>query len=144
MLYEQFIRGLKIDIAIEIFNWDKLFQNKDIHDQLKLFSEAILNTVYNDIPNKYVTCSDKSAPWLNDHTKCLIKSENKILKMYLKDGGPTLDYKKLQTSRTDLTEAVSSSKNSYYEWLANTFKACVCYFFCFSQRKYFKSYQKCF
>ena len=33
--------------AIEIFNWEKLFQNKTILDQLKLFNEAIASIVHN-------------------------------------------------------------------------------------------------
>ena len=44
-----------INEAIEIFNWEKLFQNKNIHDEIKLFIEAIVNS-YNGIPNQCTTC----------------------------------------------------------------------------------------
>ena len=40
-------------------------------------------------------------------------------KKYLKDKRPDSVYENLQTITWDLTEAGSSSKNVYYEWLAN-------------------------
>ena len=40
---------------------------------------------------------------------------------YLKDGRPDSVYENLQTITWDITEAVSSSKNVYYEWLAHKF-----------------------
>ena len=102
-----------------MFNWEKLFQNKNIHDQLKLFNETIVNIVSNYIPNKFITCNDKDLPWLNDHTKRLINLKIEIFRKYLKDGRPDSVYENLQTITRDLTEATSNSKNVYYERLAN-------------------------
>ena len=101
-----------------MFNWEKLFQNKNIHDQLKLFNETIVNIVSNYIPNKFIICNDKDPPWLNDHTKRLINLKNKIFKKHLKDGRPKSVYENLQAITWDLTEAVTNSKN-VYERLAN-------------------------
>ena len=108
-----------INKAIEMFNWEKLFQNKNIHDQLKLFNETIVNIVSNYIPNKFITCNEKDLPWLNDHIKRLINLKNEIFKKYLKDGRPGSVHENLQTITWDLTEAVSSSKNVYYGRLVN-------------------------
>ena len=102
-----------INKAIEMFNWEKLFQNKNIHDQLKLFNETIVSIVSNYIPNKFIICNGKDTPW---H---LTNLKNEIFKKYLKDGRPGSVYGNLQTITWDLTEAVSSSKNVYYERLAN-------------------------
>ena len=105
--------------AIEMFNWEKLFQNKNIHDQLKLFNETIVNIVSNYIPNKFITCNEKDLPWLNDHIKRLINLKNEIFIKYLTNRRPDSVYKNLQTITWDLAEAVSSSKNVYYEQLSN-------------------------
>ena len=116
-LYERLVWDYKnadsqsINKAIEMFNWEKLFQNKNIHDQLKLFNETIVNIVSNYIPNKFITCNDKDPPWLNDHIKRLINLKNEIFKKYLKDGRPDSVYENLQTITRDLTEATSNSKN---------------------------------
>ena len=48
-----------INKAIEMLNWKKLFQNKNIYDQLKLFNKTIVNIVGNYIPNKYTTSNNK-------------------------------------------------------------------------------------
>ena len=45
--------------AIEMLDWEKLFQNKNICNQIKLFNQAIVNIVHNYIPNKCITCNDK-------------------------------------------------------------------------------------
>ena len=124
-LYERLVWDYKnadsqsINKAIEMFNWEKLFQNKNIHDQLKLFNETIVNIVSNYIPNKFIISNDKDPPWLNDHIKRLINLKNEIFKKYLKDGRPDSVYENLQTITWDLTEAVSGSRNVYYERLAN-------------------------
>ena len=98
-----------------MFNWEKLFQNKNIHDQLKLFNERVVNIVSNYIPNKFTTCNDKDHPVLNDLIKRLINMKNEIFKKYLKDGRPHYVYENLQTITWDLTGASNNSKNVYSE-----------------------------
>ena len=56
---------------------------------------------------------------LNDPIKYLINQKNEIFKKYLKDERPDSVYENLQTITWDLTRAISSLKNVYYEWLAN-------------------------
>ena len=91
------------------------FKTKNIHDQLKFFNETIVNIFYNYFANKCITCNDKDPPWLNDHMKRFINQKNKIFKKHLKDERPNSAYENLQTITWDLTEAISSSKNVYYE-----------------------------
>ena len=67
-LYERLVCDYKnadlqsINKVIEMCNWEKLFQNKNIHYQLKHFSETIVNIVHNYISNKYINCNDKDPP----------------------------------------------------------------------------------
>ena len=108
-----------INKAIEMFNWEQLFQNKNIYDQLKLFNEPKVNIVHYYIRNKCITSNEKGPPWLNDHIKCLVNQKNEIFKKYPKEGRPNSVYENLQTIIWDLTEAITSSKNVYYERLPN-------------------------
>lgn len=87
-----------------MFNWEELFQNKNTHDQFKLFNVTILDIAHNYIPNKWITCNDKDPPWLNDQVKRLGDQENEIFKRYLKGGRPNSAYENLQTIAWDLTE----------------------------------------
>ena len=56
-----------------MFHWKKLFENKGIHDQLKLLNEIFLNIAHSYIPNKCTTCSDKDPHSLLDRFKRLVK-----------------------------------------------------------------------
>ena len=47
------------------------------------------------------------------------KRKTQYLRSFSKIGRPNSDYENLQTTRTDLTEVMGSSKNSYYERLLN-------------------------
>ena len=102
-----------------MFNWKKLFENKGIHDQLKLFNETFLNIAHSYIPNKCITCNDKDPHSLLDQFKRLVKRKTKYLRSSSKTDRPNSHYENLQTTRTDLTEVMGSSKNSYYERLVN-------------------------
>ena len=86
-----------------MFNPEKSFQTKNIHDQLKLFNETIVNIVSNYIPNKFIICNDRDPPWLNDHIKHLINLRNEIFKKYLKDRRRDSVYENLHTITWDLT-----------------------------------------
>ena len=79
--------------AIEVFNKERLSQNKSIHNQLKLFNETIVNIVSNYIANKCITCNDKDPPWLNNHIKHLINHKNEVFKKYLKERRSNSVYK---------------------------------------------------
>ena len=61
-----------------MFNREKFFQNKNIHDQLKLFIETIVNIVSNYVPNKCITNYDRDSPWLIYHIKRYIYQKNEI------------------------------------------------------------------
>ena len=102
-----------------MFSWQKLFQNRNIHDQVRLFNETKVNIFHNYFLNKRITCSDKYAPLLNDHINRHINQKNEIFKKYLRDGRPNSVYENLQFTAWDLTEAIISSKNLYYERLAS-------------------------
>ena len=102
-----------------MFNWEKVFQNKNIHDHLKLFNETIVNIVSNYIPNKCITCNNKDPPSSNDHTKRLINQKNEIFKKYLKDGKPTSVQENPQNLYMGSNRSKKQLRNVYYEHLVN-------------------------
>ena len=101
-------------LKFEIINSERLFQNKYIHNQLKLFNETNLIIAHTSVSSKYITCNDKDADWLNYNINCLIIKKIEIFRMYLKYGRPNFDNEKLQTIKTNQTEVIISSTNSYY------------------------------
>ena len=64
-LYERLVWDYKktntqlLNRTIETFNWEKLFENKNVNEQLYLFNKAMLNIFHNFISNKNIICNDK-------------------------------------------------------------------------------------
>ena len=55
-----------INLAIESFNHGNAFDGKDIHAQVTLFSETLLNIFSNFIPNRTKTLTDSDPPWMTE------------------------------------------------------------------------------
>ena len=56
-------------------NWERLFNKKDIEEQVAVVNETILNVFRNYMPNKYITIDDKDLLWMNENIKLKIKSK---------------------------------------------------------------------
>ena len=65
-----------INSAIESFNWENAFDGKDIHAQVALFNEILLNIFCNFIPNRTKTFTDSDPSWMTKDIKNKIKLKN--------------------------------------------------------------------
>ena len=46
-----------------------MFLNKNVHKQVSIFDNTLMNTFSNYIPNKYITIDDTDLPWMNETIK---------------------------------------------------------------------------
>ena len=53
--------------AIELVNWNSLFSHKNVHEQVAIFNQTLMNIFSNYIPNKFVTIDDNDPPWMNEY-----------------------------------------------------------------------------
>ena len=104
--------------TIETFNWEKLFENKNVNEQLYLFNKTMLNIFHNFIPNKNIICNDKDPPWFNNHIKTLIEKKNHLFKSYMANGRLAVDRVRLQKAGAELINIIKSSKEYFYKNLA--------------------------
>ena len=64
-LYERLVWDYKktntqlLNCTIETFNWEKLLEYKNVHEQLYPFNMTMLNIFHNFIPSKNIICNDK-------------------------------------------------------------------------------------
>ena len=56
-------------------NWERLFNKKDIEEQVAVVNETVLNVFRNYMPNKYITIDDKDPVWMNENIKLKIKAK---------------------------------------------------------------------
>ena len=72
-------------------NWEFLFFNKSVHEQVSTFNNTLMNIFSNYLPNKFVTIDDKDPPWISER----IKNEVFEKKSYISNGKTAIDYQKL-------------------------------------------------
>ena len=48
-------------------NWNSLFSHKNVHEQVAIFNQTLMNIFSNYIPNKFVTIDDNDPPWMNEY-----------------------------------------------------------------------------
>ena len=105
----------KIQKALQLVNWDRLLDNKNIDSQVLILNEIILNIFRNFVPNKNVTFNGKDPMWMNENIKSKIKAKNKLYKEYVKKGRQKTDFCTLEESVRNLYDLILQTKTSYYE-----------------------------
>ena len=62
--------------VVNIVNWEFLFSKINVHEQVSVFINILMNIFSNYIPNRYVTFDGKDPAWPREKIKK--KSLNKI------------------------------------------------------------------
>ena len=85
-------------------NWEFIFLNKTVHDQVLALDQVLMNIFANYVPNKYKFFEDQDPPWMNDRIKSKIQQKNSLFKQYVKNGKTAHDYQNLQFAITELSD----------------------------------------
>ena len=104
--------------ALDSVNWERLFDSKNINEQVIALNETILNVFRNYVPNKYITIDDKDPVWMNENIKSKIKAKNLLFKQYIQNGRFESDFVFLENLITEINELISLTRNLYYGNLA--------------------------
>ena len=96
--------------ATELVNWNSSFSHKNVHEQVIIFNQTLMNVVSNYIPNKLITIDDKDPPWMNDYIKRKIMEKNVACRSFNTNNKNYDAYLKLQTTSTELSEMISKEK----------------------------------
>ena len=101
---------MKIRKALDLIDWERLFNNKNINEQVSILNETILNVFSNSVPNKYITIDDKDSVWMNETIKLKIKAKDNMYNKYLQNGRFESDFVLLETLITELNELIATTK----------------------------------
>ena len=81
-----------IEKALQLVNWDRLLDNKDVDFQV-LFSNYIISNFFRIfVPNTYVTCDDKNLVWINENIKSKIKTKKKLYQVFFQKSRQETDF----------------------------------------------------
>ena len=72
--------------ALDSFDWERLFDKKDLNSQVVTLNEIILNVFRNYVPNKYITIDGKDPVWMNEIIKSKMETK-KLYEQYVQHGG---------------------------------------------------------
>ena len=61
-------------------DWRFMFLNKNVHKQVSIFNNTLMNIFTNYFPNKYITTDDRDPTWMNETIKSLSTSQITSLK----------------------------------------------------------------
>ena len=100
--------------ALDLVNWGRLFDHKNIDSQVMTLNETILNVFRNYVPTKYITIDDKDPVWMNETIKSKIKTRNKHFKQYIENGRFESDFMMIETLITEINDLITSTKDLYY------------------------------
>ena len=72
--------------SLDSIGWNRAFRNLNIHQQVELFNNYLMNIFENYIPNEIITINDKDPPWINDkiRNKVILKNELYIKYLHIK------------------------------------------------------------
>ena len=64
--------------AIELVNLNFLFSHKNVHEQVFICNQTLMNIISNYIPNKLIAIDDNNPPWMNEYIKRRILNKKKL------------------------------------------------------------------
>ena len=105
--------------AVDQFNWQKAFLNKNLNEKVNIFNETILNILRNFILHETVLCDDRDPPWFNTKIKSLIHEKNITCKRLRSDRRNSCLRRQLNCLQDRLNESIESSKQKYYCRMTN-------------------------
>ena len=105
----------KVRKALDLVNWERLFNKRDIDAQIAVFNKTILNVFRNYVPNKYISVDDKDPVWMNESIKLKIKEKNNMYKKYIQSGRLESNFLLLEVLVTELNELINTTEAMCYE-----------------------------
>ena len=99
-----------IQKTLNLVNWERLFDQKDINVQLVAFNETILNVFRNYVPNKYIAVDYKDPVRMNETIKSKITAKIVLYKKYIPNGRFGSDFVCLKNFIIELIGLPSSSR----------------------------------
>ena len=104
-----------INPVIESFNWKKAFDDNDIHAQVSLFNEALLNIFSNFIPNRTKTFTDSDPSWMTEDIKNKIKFKNNLYRQYMRHQKQISSLLKVEDLRIEISNLITKSNKNCYQ-----------------------------
>ena len=109
-----------IKSSLTNFAWRQhLNINTDPNWQVKTFTECLLNTMSNFIPNETKKIIPRDPPWITKPLKTFLNKKNRLFKNYKRHGYKDEDKVRLDAARIECQTKVETAKSTYLTNLGN-------------------------
>ena len=105
--------------ALDLVNWDFLFQNVGVNEQVDIFNITLLNIFKNYTPNENIIIDEIDPPWIKKSIKYKISQRHKLYDYFVNNGKRDTDYQKILEATENLNHSISNSKSEYYNRLSS-------------------------
>ena len=105
--------------ALDLVNWDILFQNVNVNEQVDILNQTLLNIFTNCTPNEKITIDEKDPPWITKSIKYKISQRHKLYDYFISNGKKETDYQIILEETENLNHLISNSKSEYYNRLSS-------------------------
>ena len=99
-------------------NWQNLFLNKDVHQQMRKLNDTVINVFSNFVPNRIVTFDDGDPPWMTEYIKTRIQQRGNIYKHYLRSSKNNQNFQCFKSATEDVSHTICKRESNYYNQLA--------------------------
>ena len=96
--------------AIDHFNWEKAFLNKNAKEKVNIFEQTVLNILRNFIPHETVLCDYRDPSWFNNKIKSLIHEQNIIFTGFRSDRRNSCLRRQTNCLQDCLNDSIEASK----------------------------------
>ena len=87
-------------------DWRFMFLNKNVHKQVSIFNNTLMNIFTNYFPNKYITTDDRDPTWMNETIKIKIKLKKSLHK--------SNNFTEIQKLSTEISDMILKIKEKYH------------------------------
>ena len=94
---------------------ENALDGKNIHAQVALFNETLLNLFSNFIPSRTKTFIDSDPPWMTEYIKNKIKLKNKFYHEYMRHQTQISSLLEVEDLCNEISNLITKSKEKYYQ-----------------------------
>ena len=108
-----------IKLSVTNIDWERVFSNINVDEQVTIFNTYLINIFHNFIPNEVITIDDRDPPWMTSLIKKKFQAKDLLYQNYLRYGRSQFDYEKVEEACHSINNLILDSKNAYYRRMSN-------------------------
>jgi hypothetical protein len=104
---------------VNLFNWDRIIENRNVHVACRLFIDALASIFTTCIPNYNKVVKAKAMSWFNRNINHAINVRCKLYRKFAKSHNE-VNYTNIKEAINNVTNLVNEAKTKYCDYICAT------------------------